>query len=83
MMKQKFLMILAAFALAIGNTAHANDYRVFYRVRDSHGIHGCSQVDPSRPYHYSTQAPNKAAVRRELLKEEPNAVEIVINTLHY
>jgi hypothetical protein len=75
--------ILITVALTLATLAQAHSYRVFYLVREHGVIHGDHTMDDGsqHPYHYTADAPSKAAARRELLRQVPNAAQIEINDL--
>jgi hypothetical protein len=79
MTKKSLLALVLGFCGLV--TAAAHDYRVFYLVRDKHGVHGPKTADPKKPYAGSIQASSAAEARRIVLKDEPNAVQIEINQL--
>jgi hypothetical protein len=79
-MTKKFLLVLV-FGFCGLVCAAAHDYRVFYFVRDKHGMHGPIASNPTKPYAGSLQAGSRDEARRMVLKEEPNAVQIEINQL--
>jgi hypothetical protein len=78
MTKKSLLVLVLGFCGLV--TAAAHDYRVFYFVRDKHGVHG-KPADPKHPYEGSIEASSAAEARRMVLKAEPNAVQIEINQL--
>lgn len=79
MTKKSLLALVLGFCGLL--TAAAHDYRVFYLVRDKHGVHGPKTADPKHPYEGSIQASSAAEARRMILKDEPNAVQIEINQM--
>jgi hypothetical protein len=79
-MKKSLLTLFLGFCCLVCAAAH--DYRVFYYVRDKHGVHGPSTADPKKPYEVSIQASSPAEARGMVLKDEPNAVHTEINQLH-
>jgi hypothetical protein len=79
MTKESLLALALGFCGVVSAAAH--DYRVFYFVRDKHGVHGPISGTPTKPYAGSLQASSREEARRMVLKEEPNAVQIEINQL--
>jgi len=79
MTKKSLLAVVLGFCGLVSAAAH--DYRVFYFVRDNHGVHGPVASNPTKPYAGSLQASSREEARRMVLKEEPNAVQIEINQL--
>jgi hypothetical protein len=79
MTKKSLLALVLGFCGLVSAAAH--DYRVFYFVRDKHGVHGPVASNPTKPYSGSLQASSREGARRMVLKEEPNAVQIEINQL--
>jgi hypothetical protein len=72
---------VAAFALIFAINGFAADFRVFYLVRYKHGVHGKRADDPQAPYEVTISAPSASAVRRIVLQQCPNAVQIEIHRL--
>jgi hypothetical protein len=62
-------------------TSTDHNYRVFYLVRDKHGVHGKSRDNPKAPYATDISAASEEAARANLLQQEPNAVQIEINQM--
>jgi hypothetical protein len=79
MTKKSLLALVLSFCGVVCATAH--DYRVFYYVRDKHGVHGPVTADPKKPYAGSIQAGSVAEARRMILKDDPDAVQIEIHQL--
>jgi hypothetical protein len=79
MTKKSLLALVLGFCGLVSAAAH--DYRVFYYVRDKHGVHGPIASNPTKPYAGSIQASSREEARRMVLKEEPNAVQIEINQM--
>ena len=80
-MKHKLTTILIATLLLAGS-AFANDFRVFYYVEgkniswDTEG-----NEKKNRPFKYSTVAKTKGAAFDALMKNEPEAIDVTINSL--
>jgi hypothetical protein len=79
MTKKSLLALVLGFCGLVCAAAH--DYRVFYYVRDKHGVHGPVTANPKKPYAGSIQAGSVAEARRMILKDDPDAVQIEIHQL--
>jgi hypothetical protein len=73
------LFTILTVALVFANNGFAADFRVFFYVRDKHGLHGPSDVDPKRPSEVSMSAASASAARRIILQDYSNAVQIEIH----
>jgi len=72
-MKKTLLTIGLAFAAAFN--VLAGDYRLFWLVREADGtLHGKRADDPRAPYEQTITAPSRAAAKRLVLHEIPNAI---------
>jgi hypothetical protein len=74
--KKLFILLIVTL---IASSSFAANFRVFFYLKDKHGVHGPRPNDPTHPYEGSMEAASESAARREILRVHPNAVQIEIN----